>query len=83
MASAVAFLGFRMERKKEEQEKASRRVEKEEKKNNNEELEDLLGLEMVELEVGYGLVNIVDAEQDGDLLERISHIRKQFVTDWG
>ncbi len=38
---------------------------------------------MVELEVGYGLVNIVDSDQNGDLLERISHIRKQFVTDWG
>jgi flagellar biosynthesis protein FlhA len=38
---------------------------------------------MVELEVGYGLVNIVDATQNGDLLERITHIRKQFALDWG
>jgi flagellar biosynthesis protein FlhA len=40
-------------------------------------------VELVQLEVGYGIVSIVDAEQNGDLLERISHIRKQFALDWG
>jgi flagellar biosynthesis protein FlhA len=54
-----------------------------EKKITTETLEDLLNLEMVELEVGYGLVSLVDSEQNGDLLERITHIRKQFVLDWG
>jgi flagellar biosynthesis protein FlhA len=49
----------------------------------NETLESLLPVELVQLEVGYGIVNIVDAEQNGDLLERISHIRKQFALDWG
>ncbi|MBT7670157.1 MAG: flagellar biosynthesis protein FlhA, partial [Bdellovibrionales bacterium] len=53
------------------------------KKVTTETLEDLLNLEMVELEVGYGLVSLVDSEQNGDLLERITHIRKQFVLDWG
>ncbi len=48
-----------------------------------ENLEDLLSLELVELEVGYGLVNLVDTDQNGDLLERITHIRKQFALDWG
>jgi len=56
-------------------------VAREEAKPDN--LEDLLNLELIELEVGYGLVNLVDADQNGDLLERISHIRKQFVSDWG
>lgn len=48
-----------------------------------ETLESLLPVELVQLEVGYGIVSIVDAEQNGDLLERISHIRKQFALDWG
>lgn len=48
-----------------------------------ESLESLLSLELVELEVGYGLVSLVDSEQNGDLLERITHIRKQFALDWG
>ena len=50
---------------------------------NPDRLEDLLNVEMVELEVGYGLVNLVDSEQNGDLLERITQIRKQFALDWG
>ncbi|PJB53729.1 MAG: EscV/YscV/HrcV family type III secretion system export apparatus protein, partial [Bdellovibrio sp. CG_4_9_14_3_um_filter_39_7] len=55
----------------------------EDKKATPDNLEDLLSLELIELEVGYGLVNLVDAEQNGDLLERITHIRKQFAIDWG
>jgi flagellar biosynthesis protein FlhA len=48
-----------------------------------EKLEDLLGVDLLELEVGYGLINIVDAQQNGDLLERVSNIRKQFALDLG
>lgn len=61
----------------------ARRAESEEVSEKPESLEDLLSLELVELEVGYGLVNLVDSEQNGDLLERITHIRKQFAIDWG
>lgn len=49
----------------------------------SEKLENLLPVDVLELEVGYGLINIVDAEQNGDLLERISNIRKQFALDLG
>lgn len=48
-----------------------------------EKLESLLAVDLLELEVGYGLINIVDADQNGDLLERISNIRKQFALDLG
>jgi flagellar biosynthesis protein FlhA len=48
-----------------------------------ENIESLLPLDMVELEVGYGLINVVESEQSGDLLERISSIRKQFALDLG
>ena len=58
-------------------------VEEEIDESDPDHLEDLLNVEMVELEVGYGLVNLVDSEQNGDLLERITHIRKQFALDWG
>jgi flagellar biosynthesis protein FlhA len=46
-------------------------------------LESLLTVDTLELEVGYGLINIVDADQNGDLLERITNIRKQFALDYG
>lgn len=48
-----------------------------------EKLENLLAVDTLELEVGYGLINIVDADQNGDLLERITNIRKQFALDYG
>lgn len=58
-------------------------VEKDKLKPAPEKLENLLPIDMLELEVGYGLINIVDAEQNGDLLERVSNIRKQFALDLG
>lgn len=61
-----------------------RRIEEEEaRKPQKENIENLLPLDMVELEVGYGLINIVESDQSGDLLERIVSIRKQFAIDMG
>lgn len=78
----IGFAGFRIEKNKEMVTAAevSNAVSEAKPK---ETLESLLPVELVQLEVGYGIVSIVDAEQNGDLLERISHIRKQFALDWG
>jgi flagellar biosynthesis protein FlhA len=83
ISGLTGYAAYKMDEKKEDDLAKVKKSAIEEKKSTNENLEDLLSLEMVELEVGYGLVNIVDSDQNGDLLERISHIRKQFVTDWG
>lgn len=48
-----------------------------------ENIENLLPLDLVEFEVGYGLISVVDSEESGDLLERIVSIRKQFALDLG
>ena len=40
-------------------------------------------LDMLELEVGYGLVPMVDAAQEGELLERIRSIRRQYAQKMG
>lgn len=40
-------------------------------------------LDVLELEVGYGLVPMVDASQDGELLERIRTIRRQVAQKMG
>ena len=48
-----------------------------------ENIENLLPIDLVELEVGYALINIVESDQSGDLLERIVGIRKQFALDLG
>jgi flagellar biosynthesis protein FlhA len=46
-------------------------------------MESLPSLDLLELEVGYGLIPLVDEEQDGELLERIRALRRQFAQDMG
>jgi len=48
-----------------------------------EKVESLLPVERMELEVGYGLVALVDTKQGGDLLNRISLIRRQIALELG
>lgn len=48
-----------------------------------ENIETMLPVDMIELEVGYGLIKVVESDQSGDLLERIVSIRKQFALDLG
>ena len=84
MAAAMGGVSWRLiskERADEEAKKAA--AEKERLKPQAEKLETLLPVDLLELEVGYGLINIVDADQNGDLLERITNIRKQFALDLG
>jgi flagellar biosynthesis protein FlhA len=40
-------------------------------------------LDVLAIEVGYGLIPLVDANQDGELLERIKAIRRQMAFDLG
>jgi flagellar biosynthesis protein FlhA len=40
-------------------------------------------LEILELEIGYGLIPIVDAEQGGELLDKIRAMRKQMAMELG
>ena len=48
-----------------------------------EEVQQLLPLDSLELEVGYGLIPLVDEDQNGNLLARIRSIRRQFALDMG
>ncbi len=46
-------------------------------------VEQMLAVDTLELEVGYGLVRLVDKSQGGDLLDRVSMIRRQLAGDLG
>jgi flagellar biosynthesis protein FlhA len=48
-----------------------------------EKIESFLNVDALELEVGYGLIKLVDKKQGGDLLDRISNIRRQIATEMG
>ena len=46
-------------------------------------MQDLLQIDPIELEVGFALIPLVDEGQGGDLLERISLLRKQAALELG
>ena len=46
-------------------------------------VQDLLQIDPVELEVGYGLIPLVDEKNGGDLMERIRLLRKQAALELG
>jgi len=43
----------------------------------------LLNVDILELEIGYGLMSLVDAKTGGDLLDRITMIRRQSALELG
>jgi flagellar biosynthesis protein FlhA len=46
-------------------------------------MESLPSLDLLDLEVGYGLIPLVDEAQDGELLERVRALRRQFAQEMG
>jgi flagellar biosynthesis protein FlhA len=48
-----------------------------------ENYEQMLAVDLLEMEVGYGLIPLVDTAQNGELLPRIKSIRRQFTLDMG
>lgn len=53
------------------------------KPGSTEEVTGLLSLDTLELEIGYELVGLVESNGNGDLIERIRSIRRQFAIDFG
>lgn len=62
---------------------ASAKKEETQEPSGPEEVDHLLSMDIMELEVGYGLIPLVDKSQDGSLLARIKSIRRQFASDMG
>jgi flagellar biosynthesis protein FlhA len=48
-----------------------------------ERVEEYLQVDPVELEIGYGLISLVDEGRGGDLFARIANMRKQLAVDLG
>ena len=77
-----------MEQKAEKEIKPAKTHEQPETKDALEEagpepVEHLLTVDTMELEVGYGLIPLVDRGQDGELLDRVRSIRRQFALEMG
>ena len=69
--------------KKTKEKEAEEQVVMEEKARPRERLESIPPVDILALEVGYGLIPMVDAEQTGDFLERISSFRLQIAKEIG
>lgn len=84
MSALLIGIGWVISKNNDEKKAVEAKAEQEEAtKPKKESIENLLPLDLVELEVGYALINIVESNQSGDLLERIVSIRKQFALDLG
>jgi flagellar biosynthesis protein FlhA len=46
-------------------------------------VDDLLVVDTLEIEIGFGLIPLVDSNQSGDLLDRITMIRRQVAAELG
>lgn len=84
MGAILGTVGWVITKYKEEEVmNEKKREEQDSLKPKKEDIESLLPLDLLELEVGYGLINIVESDKSGDLLERISSLRKEFALSLG
>ena len=77
-AASMAYSGYI--RQKEEKRKA---IEPKPVVKGEEKVEDYLHVDPMELEIGYGLIPLVDIKQGGDLLDRITMVRRQLAGELG
>jgi len=49
----------------------------------NDKLENLLTLDTLQIELGYGLIPMADKAKGGDLLDRVTGVRRTFASDMG
>ena len=49
----------------------------------SDKLESLLAVDVLQIELGYGLVSLADTRKGGDVLERVTGVRKTFAQEMG
>ncbi len=88
LAIILGLLAFRLQQTSEikaaaEAEEVRGQAQQRPEAHEEEDYDKMLHVDLLELEVGYGLIPLVDAAQEGELLGRIRSIRKQFALDSG
>jgi flagellar biosynthesis protein FlhA len=93
LAGVLAFVGYRGSKKKQQKEDDEKQREAmvqndsaeavAAEKRKPEDVMNLLKVQQLELEFGYGIVPLVDVSLGGDLLERLIMIRRQCAIDLG
>jgi len=86
IALALALGAFLMDRDKKESPEEMLEIEEEvasDTMKSPENVINLLSVDPIEFEFGYGLIPLVDAAQGGDLLDRVVMIRRQLALELG
>jgi flagellar biosynthesis protein FlhA len=87
VAGLVAYGGYKMQRtltaEENEEKVASNGDQEREELKSPESVIDLLHVDAIEFEFGYGLIPIADKNQGGDLLDRVIMIRRQCAIELG
>lgn len=84
MGTGIGFMGYFLNKQKFKPKEPVNTPEKIE--NGPKEPENvlhLLNVEMLEIEIGYGLIPLADASSGGDLLDRIAGVRRQCAVELG
>ncbi|PYZ98033.1 flagellar biosynthesis protein FlhA [Alteribacter lacisalsi] len=83
MLCAGGYFMGRQEHKPQEDDNAEERQAEEEEFRSPESVVSLISVDPVEFEFGYGLIPLADANQGGDLLDRVVMIRRQLAIELG
>jgi flagellar biosynthesis protein FlhA len=85
LGSLTAVLAYRRHKSVENERRAFERAkaEKAEADRPKDKIEGLLKVDLLAIEMGYGLIRYVDASQGGDFLDRIKSIRRQIALEMG
>lgn len=84
LTGASAYFVYKDEAKKEQEQivKEVEQVEQEERRE-PENVMNLISVEPLEVEIGYGLIPLADETSGGDLLQRIASVRRQCAIEMG
>ncbi|MHC0038148.1 flagellar biosynthesis protein FlhA [Pseudoneobacillus sp. C159] len=86
IAGLLGFSAYTMQRSAQREVAAANEItmeQEEEDIRSPEKVINLLQLDKLELEIGYGLIPLADQKQGGDILDRIIMIRRQFAIELG
>src|SRR5262249_29705203 len=84
--ATLAIAAFAISRRKAQTPAAAagkRPDEPAEAKEKPEKIQDLINVDAVELEVGHGLLRLIDLDKGGELPGRVTNLRKQVASDLG
>lgn len=81
--AGLAWVTNKADKEVKEKETEEQKTEEEDAAKGPEDVSSLLSVDPLELEIGYNLIPLVDTNQGGDLLNRITLIRRQIALDLG